>query len=88
MTEDERPAEHSGSTPENAQTADEPAAEPADPSRRRLMTAVVGACAGLIAVGVGVPAVTMFVGPMIENTPQEWRQVAHVTGRRCSRARR
>jgi menaquinol-cytochrome c reductase iron-sulfur subunit len=78
MTEDERTQGSSRPAEETAESADEPAAGPADPSRRRLMTAVVGACAGVIAVGVGVPAATMFVGPMLKDTPQEWRQVGAV----------
>jgi menaquinol-cytochrome c reductase iron-sulfur subunit len=51
---------------------------PTDPARRRLMIATVGACAGAIALAVGVPAVGMFIGPMLESEPQEWRPVGPV----------
>lgn len=78
MTEDENQTRSGEPAGESVDLAGEPVSSPADPSRRRLMTAVVGACAGAIALAVGAPAAIMFVGPMIEETPEEWRQVGAV----------
>ncbi|MGE0538717.1 MAG: ubiquinol-cytochrome c reductase iron-sulfur subunit [Dehalococcoidia bacterium] len=78
MTEDARSRENNEPAPADAAPAAEAAAGPTDPSRRRLMTAVVGACAGAIGVAVGAPAAIMFIGPMLEDTPREWRPVGAV----------
>lgn len=79
MTADERPtgSERPGAS-EALDLAGEPVVSPADPSRRRLMIATVGACAGVIAAAVGVPAAGMFIGPMIKEVPEEWRDVGPV----------
>jgi menaquinol-cytochrome c reductase iron-sulfur subunit len=49
-----------------------------DPSRRRMMIAVVGACGGAIAAAVGVPAAGMFIGPMLKRAPETWRAVGRL----------
>lgn len=73
-----------GNSPEPAEPVEartdesEDSAAPTDPSRRRLMIATVGACAGAIAVAIGAPAVGMFIGPMLKDEPDAWRAVGPI----------
>lgn len=50
----------------------------ANPSRRKLLIGMCCAAGGVIAVGVGGPAVGMLVGPALTAPPELWRKVGAV----------
>jgi menaquinol-cytochrome c reductase iron-sulfur subunit len=77
-TEDQNPMNEQPPAPEGSEPDGASVTSPADPSRRRLMAATVGACAGVIAVAVGAPAIGMFVSPLLRHQPAEWRDVGAV----------
>ena len=52
----------------------------ADPGRRRLLIGMCCLAGGLIAVGVGAPAVGMLVGPALQQPPAAWRPVGAASG--------
>jgi menaquinol-cytochrome c reductase iron-sulfur subunit len=78
MSTDESTNQTDPAEPSDQPPAPADEAAPTDPSRRRLMIATVGACGGLIAAAVGVPALGMFVGPMLQEQPEAWRAVGPV----------
>ena len=62
-----------------AQSAQPPPAIPAtEVSRRRFFTKVALGVSGLIGAAIAVPFIGYLIGPLFDNTPEDWRDLGNV----------